>query len=156
LWAGLASAEEQAEAVKKNLGVFERAGGLAMSNRDNGVQWDYPYGWAPTQLLAIEGCAIRISGRREPRFLQVSVHDPPRISPGRHDPREVSNVVTRSSESHIEAGYNQNVVGIRLDQRRVSGVVACSTGGLGRTPGEGADEAAHTGTIGKPANSWIR
>jgi len=110
LWAGLASAE-QAEAVKKNLGVFERAGGLAMSNRDNGVQWDYPYGWAPTQLLAIEG--LRQYGFQDDanrvsyKFLSTIAEN------FRRDGtiREKYNVVTRSSESHIEAGYNQNVVG---------------------------------------------
>ena len=26
-----------------------------MSSTDAGVQWDYPYGWAPTQIVAIEG-----------------------------------------------------------------------------------------------------
>ena len=110
LWAGLATAE-QAEAVKKNLGVFERAGGMAMSNRDNGVQWDHPYGWAPTQLLAIEG--LRQYGFQDDanrvsyKFLSTIAEN------FRRDGtiREKYNVVTRSSESHIEAGYNQNVVG---------------------------------------------
>jgi len=46
---------EQAQAVAKNLGIFEKAGGVAMSDRLTGVQWDLPYGWAPIQLLAVEG-----------------------------------------------------------------------------------------------------
>ncbi len=39
----------------RNLGIFEQPGGLAMSCYSTGVQWDYPYGWAPTQIVAIEG-----------------------------------------------------------------------------------------------------
>jgi alpha,alpha-trehalase len=110
LWAGLAT-EAQAQAVLKNIAIFEHAGGLAMSNRDNGVQWDLPYGWAPTQLLAIEGMrryhfdddANRISYK----FLIMIAEN------FRHDGtiREKYNVVTGSSESHIQAGYQQNVVG---------------------------------------------
>jgi alpha,alpha-trehalase len=110
LWAGLAT-PEQADAVRKNLDVFERAGGLAMSNRDKGVQWDYPYGWAPTQLLAIEG--LRSYGFQDDanrisyKFLSTIADN------FRRDGtiREKYNMVTRSSESHIEAGYHQNVVG---------------------------------------------
>jgi alpha,alpha-trehalase len=110
LWAGLAT-PEQAEAVRKNLGAFEHDGGLAMSSRETGVQWDLPYGWAPTQLLAIEGLrkygfhndANRISYK----FLSTVAEN------FRRDGtiREKYNVVTRSSESHVEAGYDQNVVG---------------------------------------------
>jgi alpha,alpha-trehalase len=110
LWAGLAT-PEQAEAVRKNLGSFEHDGGLAMSSRETGVQWDLPYGWAPTQLLAIEGLrkygfnndANRISYK----FLSTVGEN------FRRDGtiREKYNVITRSSESHVDAGYNQNVVG---------------------------------------------
>jgi len=110
LWAGIAT-PEQAEAVRKNLGVFEHDGGLAMSNRQSGVQWDYPYGWAPTQLLAIEG--LRRYGFHEDadrityRFLSTVAAN------FRRDGtiREKYNVVTRSLESPVEAGYTQNVVG---------------------------------------------
>src|SRR5437016_949264 len=54
LWAGLAT-KEQAEGVVHNLGILEQPGGLVMSTHDPGVQWDYPYGWAPTQIVAIKG-----------------------------------------------------------------------------------------------------
>jgi alpha,alpha-trehalase len=110
LWAGLAT-PEQAEAVRKNLSIFENDGGLAMSNRDNGVQWDFPYGWAPTQLLAIEG--LRRYGFQEDAN-RISYEFLSTIAENfRRDGtiREKYNVVTRSSESHVEAGYNQNVVG---------------------------------------------
>ena len=54
LWAGLAS-KEQAQAVMRSLPFFEQPGGIVMSGRESQAQWDYPYGWAPIQLLAIEG-----------------------------------------------------------------------------------------------------
>src|SRR5437870_8999029 len=54
LWAGLAS-QKQAQAIVRNLKLFEQPGGLAMSQQETKVQWDYPYGWAPIQLLAVEG-----------------------------------------------------------------------------------------------------
>jgi alpha,alpha-trehalase len=110
LWAGLAS-DDQAKAVAKNLQVFEHPGGLAMSDSDKGVQWELPYGWPPTELLAIEG--LRRYGfnddanRTSYEFLSTVMEN------FRHDGtiREKYNVVTRSSESHVAAGYQQNVVG---------------------------------------------
>src|SRR3712207_4675611 len=54
LWAGIAT-KEQAARVVSNLHLFERAGGLRTSTNVSGSQWDAPYGWAPTQLIAIEG-----------------------------------------------------------------------------------------------------
>ncbi len=110
LWAGLAS-EEQARSVAHRLKIFEHPGGLAMSSKETGVQWDYPYGWAPIQLLGVEGLrrygytsdADRVSFE----FLSTVAEN------FRHDGtiREKYNVATRSSESHITAGYKENVVG---------------------------------------------
>jgi alpha,alpha-trehalase len=110
LWAGLAT-KEQAEALRRNLPIFEHEGGLAMSRHETGVQWDLPYGWAPTQLLAIEGLrrygfeqdADRISYE----FLSTVAEN------FRRDGtiREKYNVVTRSSDARVTAGYQQNVVG---------------------------------------------
>src|SRR6201999_3690858 len=54
LWVGAAT-EEQAAAVVKNLSVFEQPGGIAMSTRESEAQWDFPYGWAPIQLIVVEG-----------------------------------------------------------------------------------------------------
>ena len=110
LWAGLAT-PEQAAAVVKNLPVFEHPGGLAMSPEKSGAQWDYPYGWAPVQLLAIEG--LRRYGynadadRASSEFLSTVLEN------FRRDGtiREKYNVVTRSSESQVEVGYQANVVG---------------------------------------------
>lgn len=110
LWAGLVT-DEQARAVVKNLRVFEHPGGLAMSDSDRGVQWELPYGWAPTELIAIEG--LRRYGFNEDanrtsyEFLSTVMEN------FQHDGtiREKYNVVTRSSETPVAAGYNQNVVG---------------------------------------------
>jgi alpha,alpha-trehalase len=54
LWAGLAT-REQAARVVANLSMFERAGGLRTSTNRSGSQWDAPYGWAPMQMVAVEG-----------------------------------------------------------------------------------------------------
>ncbi|HMB82411.1 MAG TPA: trehalase family glycosidase [Terriglobales bacterium] len=110
LWAGLAT-PEQAAAVVKNLPVFEQPGGLAMSPEKSGAQWDYPYGWAPVQLLAIQG--LRRYGytaeadRLSYKFLSTVIENFQRDG----TIREKYNVVTRSSESQVEVGYQANVVG---------------------------------------------
>ena len=54
LWAGIASSA-QAARVAANLPLFERAGGLQTSTTESGDQWDAPFGWAPLQLIAVEG-----------------------------------------------------------------------------------------------------
>jgi alpha,alpha-trehalase len=110
LWVGLAT-PEQARAVEANLKLFEQPGGLTMSRNESGVQWDYPYEWAPTVLIAVEGLrrygfnddANRISYK----FLSTVAEN------FRRDGtiREKYNAVTRSSESNVTAGYQQNVIG---------------------------------------------
>jgi alpha,alpha-trehalase len=54
LWAGIAT-PEQAAAVERNLAKFERPGGLQTSIYESGNQWDAPWGWAPLQMIAVEG-----------------------------------------------------------------------------------------------------
>jgi alpha,alpha-trehalase len=54
LWAGFAS-KEQAAAVERNLTQFEKKGGLETSTYFSGNQWDSPFGWAPLQMIAVEG-----------------------------------------------------------------------------------------------------
>jgi alpha,alpha-trehalase len=110
LWAGLAT-PEQAQELDRNLGIFEQAGGLAMSSTDASVQWDYPYGWAPTQIVAIEG--LRRYGFNDDAN-RISYNFLATIAENfRRDGtiREKYNVVTRSSESGVHAGYQQNVIG---------------------------------------------
>jgi alpha,alpha-trehalase len=54
LWAGIAS-KEQAARVQGNLPLFEKIGGLQTSTHVSGNQWDAPFGWAPLQMIAVEG-----------------------------------------------------------------------------------------------------
>jgi alpha,alpha-trehalase len=54
LWARMAS-KEQAKGVAGHLKDFEHDYGVAMSMTDSGVQWDLPYGWAPTHWPTVEG-----------------------------------------------------------------------------------------------------
>jgi alpha,alpha-trehalase len=110
LWAGLAS-PHQAEAVARNVKIFEQPGGLATSSIDTGMQWDYPYGWAPLQSLAVEG--LRRYGytadadRIAYKFLSTVAENFRREG----TIREKYDVVTRSSEAHVSAGYQANVIG---------------------------------------------
>jgi alpha,alpha-trehalase len=110
LWAGLAS-REQAQAVAANLARFEQPGGIAMGRYESQAQWDYPYGWAPIHLLALEGLRRygynADSDRVTLKFLTMILENFRRD----HTIREKYNVVTRSSETHIGVGYAQNVNG---------------------------------------------
>ncbi|HEX2454729.1 MAG TPA: trehalase family glycosidase [Vicinamibacterales bacterium] len=54
LWVGLATGE-QARRVRANLSKFEAPGGLLTSTEVTGNQWDAPFGWAPLQMIAVEG-----------------------------------------------------------------------------------------------------
>ncbi len=61
LFVGLASAE-QARAVVGSLDRFLMPGGLAVSSRASRekagaeqLQWDWPFGWAPHQVIAVDG-----------------------------------------------------------------------------------------------------
>ena len=95
----------------RKLSVFEQPGGLAMSPVKSGTQWDYPYGWAPVQMLAIQG--IRRYGfsddadRLSSKFLSTVLENFARDG----TIREKYNVVTGSSESQVEMGYQANVIG---------------------------------------------
>ena len=110
LWAGVAT-PEQAKALEQNLAKFERPGGMLMSRTESGGQWDYPYGWAPTELIAIEG--LRRYGYNDDAN-RVSYEFLSTVAENfRRDGtiREKYNVVTRSSETPVTIGYAANVVG---------------------------------------------
>jgi alpha,alpha-trehalase len=110
LWAGLAT-PEQAKAVVGNLKVFERPGGIPMSTDETGAQWDLPYGWGNIEMVVIDG--LRRYGfhadadRVSYEFLSTVAENFRRDG----NIREKYNVVTRSSEAHVELGYEMNVVG---------------------------------------------
>jgi len=112
LWAGLAT-PEQAKKLVANLAKLEQPGGVAMSTsaQEAGVQWEYPWGWAPTHLPTVEGLrrygfdndANRISYK----FLTTVANNFRREG----FIREKYNVATGSSEATITAGYQANVIG---------------------------------------------
>ncbi|HET7841098.1 MAG TPA: trehalase family glycosidase [Terriglobia bacterium] len=110
LWTGLAT-PEQAKAVAENLKLFEHSGGLVMSERETSAQWDYPYGWAPVELIAIEG--LRRYGFNDAAnqcsfdFLSDVLKN------FRRDGtiREKYNVVASSSETKVTIGYAKNQIG---------------------------------------------
>ena len=110
LWAGLAS-PEQAASMRRHLPLFEHDGGLAMSDDDSGTQWDLPYGWAPSNWLAVKGLAQygfkndaeRIASKFNATVLQNFLHD--------NTIREKYNVVDGSANIAVATGYKSNVVG---------------------------------------------
>ncbi|OAA59075.1 neutral trehalase [Niveomyces insectorum RCEF 264] len=64
MWAGVASPKQAAAMVAKALPKFEALGGLLSGTEESrgpvslerpNRQWDYPYGWAPQQMLAWTG-----------------------------------------------------------------------------------------------------
>ena len=102
---------EQARAVDKTLGLFEQAGGLAMSRHESQARWDYPYGWALVHLFAVEGLrrygfdadADRITFKFLPMILRNFRRD--------RTIREKYDVVSESTATHTGIGYTQNVNG---------------------------------------------
>ncbi|KAJ3120572.1 alpha,alpha-trehalase nth1 [Nowakowskiella sp. JEL0407] len=64
LWSGLANEEQASVMVPRALSLFEVQGGLVCGTEESrgrvglerpNRQWDYPYGWAPHQILAWQG-----------------------------------------------------------------------------------------------------
>lgn len=112
LWAGIAD-EHQAARIVENLGIFERAGGLQTSPFRTGSQWDAPFGWAPLQMIAVEGLrkygfegeAIRIAVNFLSLILREFIQTGTIV--------EKYDVEQRKAETAgaIEFGYDYNVVG---------------------------------------------
>jgi alpha,alpha-trehalase len=110
LWAGLAS-KAQAAALDKHLAVFERKGGLSMDDLSSGAQWDEPFGWAPTNWLAISGLdayGFHDDARRLARKFMATVE-----TGFAHDGtiREKYNMVKGNADVQVTAGYKTNVIG---------------------------------------------
>jgi alpha,alpha-trehalase len=110
MWSGLAT-PAQAKRLVANLPLFERPGGLQMSTKDTGQQWDAPFGWAPTNWLAVEGLArygYNEDADRIARKFMETVHNG-----YEHDGtiREKYNMDTSSSHVEVTTGYKTNVVG---------------------------------------------
>ena len=110
LWAGAAT-PAQARAVESHLNLFEQQGGLAVSDFQSGVQWDAPFGWAPTTWIAVDGLnragfhqdAKRIAQKFDATVLENFLRD--------GTIREKYNVESGSANVKVAAGYKSNVVG---------------------------------------------
>lgn len=110
LWAGVVTREEAKQVVAK-LDLFERPGGLSMSNTDTGLQWDEPFGWAPTNWMGVDGLdvagfhadAVRLA-RKWNHTVDVGFAEEGTI-------REKYNVDTANADVHVATGYKQNQIG---------------------------------------------
>ena len=112
LWTGLAS-EEQAAATASTLWELEAPGGVLTSTHRTGNQWDAPFGWAPLQMVAVDGlrrygyeqAADRLSakfvGLVSKEFQEHGVI------------LEKYDLVQRESDvsAGIQYGYSENVIG---------------------------------------------
>ena len=110
LWAGAAT-PEQAAAVEKHLSLFEHDGGMAMSDNASGTQWDFPFGWAPTNWIATVGLArygysadAKANAERFMKTVRSNYMRDGTI-------REKYNVVDGSANVKVAAGYKSNVIG---------------------------------------------
>jgi alpha,alpha-trehalase len=110
LFAGLAT-EAQAKAVLANLKSFEQPGGAVMSPYNTGAQWDYPYAWAPTQMILVDGLrrygftedADRIAYKFAETIAANYAKDGYIV--------EKYDAVSRSTDSPVTSGYSINVIG---------------------------------------------
>ncbi|HEX8772841.1 MAG TPA: trehalase family glycosidase [Pyrinomonadaceae bacterium] len=112
LWVGLADRKQAARLVS-NLHLFERAGGLQTSTNASGNQWDAPFGWAPMQMIAVEGLrrygyadeADRITANFLSTILKEFIQHNTIV--------EKYDVARRESEisGGIKFGYDYNVIG---------------------------------------------
>jgi alpha,alpha-trehalase len=112
LWAGMSS-PQQARRVAGNLSRFEAPGGIVTSTQISGSQWDAPFGWAPLQLMAVDG--LRRYGyqahadRIARKFVSLVVQD----FEARGVIVEKYDVQRRSSDlaAGLKFGYTTNEVG---------------------------------------------
>jgi alpha,alpha-trehalase len=110
LWAGVATREEARQMVAK-LNLFERPGGLSMSSFDSGVQWDEPYGWAPTNWVTVAG--LEATGYHADAVRIARAFDATVDAGFARDGtiREKYNVVSGSAKVEVKTGYKMNVIG---------------------------------------------
>jgi alpha,alpha-trehalase len=110
LWAGAAS-KQQAASLRGKLGIFERKGGLQMSDHASGAQWDAPFGWAPTNWLAIDGFdqyGFHADAQRLAREFTGTID---RSLANDGTIREKYNMLSGNADVKISAGYKDNVIG---------------------------------------------
>ena len=110
LWGGFAT-REQATKMQAQLNLFERPGGLSMSNTSTGLQWDEPFGWAPTNWIAVAGLhsyGFRTDAARIAQHFNATV-DAGFAADGTI--REKYNVNAGSAKVSVSTGYKTNEIG---------------------------------------------
>ncbi len=110
LWAGFVTREQATQIVEK-LNLFERPGGLSMSNTQTGMQWDEPFGWAPANWIAVAG--LSTAGFRQDAKRIALAFDATVDAGFARDGtiREKYNVVSGNSNVQVSAGYKSNEIG---------------------------------------------
>jgi alpha,alpha-trehalase len=110
LWTGVATREE-ANQMEAQLNLYERPGGLSTGNTNTGLQWDEPYGWAPTNWIAVAGLdALGFHADA----LRIAEHFDATVDAGFAADgtiREKYNVVEGNAQVTVSAGYTENVIG---------------------------------------------
>jgi alpha,alpha-trehalase len=84
---------------------------LTMSTTDTGLQWDYPYGWAPCTWIAIEGLRQTGEGPRAIAVARAFESTIERNYASDSTIREKYNVVTGTTDVSVHNGYTSNVAG---------------------------------------------
>jgi alpha,alpha-trehalase len=110
LWSGFAT-REQAEKMETKLNLFDRPGGLSTSNTNTGLQWDEPFGWAPTNWIAVAGLhayGFRADAARIAQHFDATV-DAGFAADGTI--REKYDVVAGNSNVKVNTGYTTNEIG---------------------------------------------
>jgi alpha,alpha-trehalase len=114
-----------------------------MDNRASGAQWDEPFGWAPTNWLAVCGLAAYGFDEDAKRVAEKFTGTIDRSLAADGTIREKYNMVLGNADVQVTAGYSQNVVGfgwtngVYLKMRELLG----GAGGRGACP-SGAMPAA--------------
>ncbi|MDR3773081.1 MAG: trehalase family glycosidase [Terracidiphilus sp.] len=110
LWAGFTT-RDQATKIVAQLNLFERPGGLSNSNTNTGLQWDAPFGWAPTNWIVVSG--LDSTGFRTDAA-RIAQHFDATVDAGfatDNTIREKYNVVAGNSAVKVTAGYKSNEIG---------------------------------------------
>ncbi len=110
LWAGVAT-RSQADSIVHHLPAIERPGGLSMSDTNTGLQWDEPFGWAPTNWIAVAGIDANGYHADALRIAQKFTLTVDRGFAQDKTIREKYNVVSGNSSVHVLTGYKSNEVG---------------------------------------------
>jgi len=82
-----------------------------MDNRPSGAQWDDPFGWAPTNWLAV--CGLEVYGFRgdAERVAEKFTATIDRSYAADGTIREKYNMALGNADVQVTAGYTENVVG---------------------------------------------